>query len=181
MIFQKPSIEKYTKKAIYDITVFATKSKRIPIKRELQGTYDAARKSFGTWNKAIQAAGYISNPVLFSRKHIARDGHKCDSMSEMIIDDWLYKNDIEHEIHVSYPGQKRLTADFLIDSIWIEFFGIYGVSKKYTASADRKIKLAQKLSLDLIKVFPSDLFPVNKMKTLLFATNDVRENTIESL
>ncbi len=89
----------------------------------------------------------------------------------MIFDDWLYKNGISHEIHVAYPGQKRFTVDFLVDDIWIEFFGIYGVSKKYTTLADKKIEMARKLNLDLIKVFPKDLFPVNKMKDLLFATS----------
>lgn len=183
MILQKPSIEKCAKRVIHDIKLFVTNNKRIPIKRELQGTYKIARKSFGTWNKAIEAAGYISTPVIFSSRHTALDGHVCDSVSERIIDDWLFKNGIEHEVHVPYPGQKRLTADFLIDSIWVEFFGIYGVSKKYTASADRKIRLALESNLDLVKVFPSDLFPVNKMKNLLFATepNLIMENVHKSL
>jgi len=69
---------------------FYDKHQRIPLKREFKH-YRAARGRFGTWNKTIEAAGFKPNPVMFAKKWIAKDGHKCDSLAEKIIDDWLYR------------------------------------------------------------------------------------------
>ena len=81
-----------SKEELYkQIKEFYKKNKRIPLKREFPH-YDAIRARFGTWNKAIEAAGFEPNPVMFSKKFIAKDGHICDSFSEKIIDDWLYSN-----------------------------------------------------------------------------------------
>jgi len=54
-------------------------NKRIPLKREFPH-YMAIRARFGTWNKAIETSGFESNPVMFAKKYIANDGHKCDSL-----------------------------------------------------------------------------------------------------
>jgi hypothetical protein len=61
---------------------------RIPLKKELHSMYSLTRRAYGSWNKAIQIAGYEPNPVLFAHKNVALDGHICDSFSEMIIDNF---------------------------------------------------------------------------------------------
>ncbi len=76
-------------KIINEIKKFYKNNGRIPTKKEVN-YYKAARLRFGTWNKAIEATGFEPNPVLFAKKHIANDGHKCNSLAEKIIDDWLY-------------------------------------------------------------------------------------------
>jgi hypothetical protein len=38
------------------------------------------------------------------KKYIAKDGHKCDSFAEKIIDDWLYSNNVEHQRNIPYPN-----------------------------------------------------------------------------
>ena len=63
-------------------------NKRIPVKKEMYDAYGKARDVFGTWNKAIEIAGYEPNPVMFAKRCVARDGHQCDSLAEKIIDEW---------------------------------------------------------------------------------------------
>jgi len=151
---------------INEIKKFYKSHGRIPLKRELHH-YDAARLRFGTWNKAIKAAGFKPNPILFAEKHIANDGHKCDSMAEKIIDDWLYARKIKHKREVPYPGNRRLTADFVIKNSWIEFFGLAGDLREYDILVKRKQILAKKHRLHLIEIYPKDLFPVNRLSRLI--------------
>ena len=72
---------------IKEIRGFYQKYDRIPLKYEMKYLYAPARHHFGTWNNAVSAAGYVPNPVMFANKHIARDGHQCDSLAEKIVDD----------------------------------------------------------------------------------------------
>lgn len=120
--YSSPGIEEIKVKVISEIKNFVFIHRRIPVKRECYGIYKGARVAFGTWNNAIKAAGFDPNPVLFAKKYMAKDGHKCDSLAEKIIDDWLFSHKVNHQIHVPYPGQKHLTADFVVGDRWIEFF-----------------------------------------------------------
>ena len=70
------------------IKEFYKKEKRIPFKKEFSH-YGAAQERFGSWNKAVESAGFKPNPVIFARKHKANDGHICDSFAEKIIEDWF--------------------------------------------------------------------------------------------
>jgi hypothetical protein len=144
---------------------FAKLNGRIPLKREFRN-YSAVRGSFGTWNKFVKAAGFEPNPVMFAKKHVANDGHICDSLSEKIIDDWLSRRKIEHEINVSYPGRLKLTADFKIKDYWIEFFGLKGELKRYDELRKKKLGLARRKKLNLIKIYPKDLFPKGNLNEL---------------
>lgn len=138
---------------------------RIPYKWEI-GHYSAIRGRFGTWNKAIKAAGFKPNPVIFAKKHVANDGDKCDSLAEKIIDDWLYARKIKHERNFHYPGSEGFTVDFKIGDFWIEFFGLSGELKRYDELKERKLKLAKKNKLNLIEIYPKDIFPLSKEKIL---------------
>jgi hypothetical protein len=106
---------------------------------------------------------------MFAKKFIANDGHRCDSLSEKIIDDWFRARKIKHQIIVPYPDpeNRKLTADFLVKNYWIEFFGLSGELKKYDELKKRKIRLAKKYKLNLIKIYPQHLFPKNKLNKLL--------------
>lgn len=156
-----------TKEEIVDyIKEFDKKNGRIPYKNEYKHSH-AARFRFGTWNKAIKAAGFIPNPVMFANKHIAKDGHKCDSLAEKIIDDWLFARKIEHERSLVYPGNQGFKVDFKIKDYWIEFFGLAGDYKWYDELKKRKVKLANKYGLKLIELYPKDLFPTNNLSSKL--------------
>ena len=131
--------------------------------------YKPARIAFGTWNKAVKAAGFKPNQLKFTHKYIANDKHVCDSLAEKIIDDWLFARKINHLRNFPYPGNQRFTVDFKVNDYWIEFFGLSGQLKRYDELKSLKIARAKKNHLKLIKIFPKDLFPDNHLdKTLKF-------------
>lgn len=144
------------------IKKFYKENGRIPIKSEFPNSR-AARNTFGAWNNAIKAAGFIPNPVMFAKKYIANDGHKCDSLAEKIIDDWLYLRKIQHKRSVPYPGGLGFTADFVIGNYWIEFFGLHGQHRRYDELRKGKLQLARKYRLGLIGIYPKHLFPRNRL------------------
>lgn len=149
-----------------NINDFFAKEGRIPFKNEV-GYYHATRLRFGSWNNAIRIAGLRPNPVMFANQHMAKDGHKCDSLAEKIIDDWLFKKNIVHARRIPYPDGQRLTADFMIGNYWIEFFGLYGKHKRYDQLRKLKLKIAKTRKLKLIEIYPKDLFPKNNLETVL--------------
>lgn len=155
---QKIDLKTTNIEVIESIKMFYDKKGRIPLKAEM-GNYKSARLRFGTWNNAIIAAGFVPNPVMFAKKYIAIDGHKCDSLAERIIDDWLFRRKINHERSVPYPSFEKYTADFVVGNKWVEYFGLSGSLKRYDYLKNRKIRIAKKLKLDLIKLYPKDLFP----------------------
>jgi len=158
-----PYREKYTRGGLLKkILDFYKKHQRIPLKREFN-MYREYFSRFGSWNNAIIAAGFDPNPEIFSKKFIAQDGHRCDSFSEKVIDDWLFSFHIGHERSVRY-GSTKFTSDFLIkpDTV-IEFFGLAGVQKAYDEIIKKKRKMAKNLNLNLIEVYPNDLFPKNRL------------------
>ena len=145
------------------IREFYDRNGRIPVKREMQGAYVTARFVFGTWNRAIVAAGFKSNPVMFARRFKALDGHMCDSFTEKIIDDWLSTNNIPHKIHVPYPDFPKYKSDFLIKDTFIEFVGLEGEHVEYTRLLRQKRELVKKYGLNLIEIHPKDIYPENNL------------------
>ena len=152
-------------KIIKQIKDFYQQHKRIPLKREF-GHYKAARNRFGTWNKAVQAAGFEPNPVKFAKKYIANDGHMCDYLAEKIINDWFYARNISHEINVPY-NHNRMTADFKVNGVLIEFLGLQGELETYDRLVTQKKNLWQKQDLKVIEIHPKDLFPESKLNEVL--------------
>lgn len=161
-IVNSVSEEEYQEIIIDKIKEFYKTNGRIPFKQEMWGIYNAVRKTFGTWNKAIIATGYKPNPVKFANKYIAIDGHKCDSMAEKIIDDWLFTKEIKHEIKVPYHYH-QMTADFKIRDTYVEFFGLLGQNEKYDRLAKEKEALLREKNLKVIRIYPNDLFPKNNL------------------
>ena len=148
----------YKNQVIGVIKEFVHKNHRIPFKRELYKHYRAARRGFGTWNKAIKSAGYNPNPIRFATKYVANDGHRCDSLSEKIIDDWLYSQNITHRVKVPYPWDNGMTADFKIGDYWIELFGLSGQLSSYDLLKEKKITLIESYKLKFIYLKPQDVY-----------------------
>jgi len=151
---------------ILKIRTFVQKHGRIPLKREMLN-YHAFRSRFGSWNTAIKTAGFTPNPVMFAKKYTANDGHKCDSLSEKIIDDWFYARNIDHKRSCPYPNDRGLTVDFKVGDYWVEFFGLSGEHKRYDELKSEKIELVKKYKLKFISVYPEDLFPTSKLEAVL--------------
>lgn len=163
--------QRVTKKQIINETKEFYKHKgRIPLREEFYHR-KAAWLRFGTWNKVVEAAGFKPNPVLFAEKHIANDGHKCDSVAEKIIDDWFYARKIKHKRAVPYPENSSLTADFVTKNNWIEFFGLAGEIKDYDRLLKKKQILAKKYKLPFIEIYPKDLFPINRLSEIIKIKN----------
>ena len=161
--------ERYRPEELIDIIQKSFKKlKRVPARREiLNGVNEACRKSFGSWNKAVLAAGFTPNRSHDDRmyKRIiskAKDGHLCDSVSEVLIDDWLYKNNILHEKDAHYPDTNH-KADWTIISngnkIFIEYFGLANDSPRYDRCIKEKEVLCEKQNIPLIAIYPKDLYP----------------------
>jgi hypothetical protein len=158
---------KYTKEyIIFSIKRFVKENGRIPVKRELNILYKNSRRLFGSWNNAIIAAGFKPNPVLFAEKQIAKDGHICDSIAEMLIDDYLSDKGFVHERNTPYP-EGKYTADFKIGSILIEYFGLAGEHERYDQLRSIKKILVKKYNLNLIEIYPQDLLPKVKLEEIL--------------
>lgn len=164
---RKKYISPYSKvKLIKLIQQFAKTTERIPTKREFVNYYRPVLFYFGTWNKAIIEAGFTPNPVLFAKKYIAKDGHKCDSLAEKIIDDWLCTRKIPHSRNVRYANT-RYTADFVVKKIFIEFFGLQGQLKSYDDHMKKKLKIIKENNIKLIPLYPDDLFPKSRLDVIL--------------
>lgn len=148
------------KELIQRIINFYAKRDRIPFKREFSSTYKEYRKRFGSWNNAIRSAGFEPNIVIFSKKFMAKDGHICDSFAEKIIDDWLSKHRINHKRNYPY-GNTKMTADFAVGNIRIEYFGLAGDDKLYDQTIQKKRNFCQKEKSKLLEIYPSDLFSKN--------------------
>lgn len=157
-----------TESVIFLIQLFSRQHGRIPIRNEMGGLNRLARRFFGTWNKAIEAAGYDPNPVMFAKHYLAKDGHKCDSMAEKIVDDWLYERKIEHHVHVPYPWNNGMKCDFFVGDTWIEIFGLEGNVKRYDVLKKEKLKLVKQYKLKLLRLSLKDVYSKNKIEEKLY-------------
>ena len=150
---------------IEKIKKFYQENQRIPLKREFN-SLRIFRERFGSWNRAIRIAGFDPNPILFSKRFIAKDNHICDSFTERIIDDWFYEHRIAHDRNFKY-GKTKMTADFFIQpNIIVEFFGLAGVQKDYDEILARKREFCKNRNLRLIEIYPKDIFPKNNLSKL---------------
>lgn len=153
---------------ISKIQDFVIKNGRIPVKREMGGIYKPARKYFGTWNNAIENAGFKPNPVMFADKCMANDGHICDSVAEKIIDDYLYGKGISHIRNFPYP-EGNYIADFKVGNKLVEYFGLAGEHNKYDEIKKVKLDIARRSNFQLIEIYPQDLYPKESLNRVLRA------------
>lgn len=162
---------RYSPEELLDIIKkYFKKLKRVPSRRELsRGVNEACRKCFGTWNKAVLAAGFTPNRSHSDRMYKraiarAKDNHLCDSISELLIDNWLYKNNILHEKNAHYPNTNH-KADWKIfyknKEIFVEYFGLANDSPRYDHSIKEKFSICNENKIPLIPIYPKDLYPKN--------------------
>jgi len=160
--------ERYTPKELLGIVKdTAQRLGKIPARRELREIDSACRKLFGSWNNAIIAAGFKPNRSHSQRMYKcantkALDGHLCDSISELIIDNWFMENNISHERDVSYPTTNH-KADWAINvkgqAVFVEYFGLANDSPRYDRTIRKKKMLCRKHKLTLIEIYPQDTYP----------------------
>ena len=153
----------------------ARKLHRTPAKRELRLIVKACIREYGSWNKAILAAGFTPNRSHSQRMYkranaMAEDGHLCDSIPEAIIDNWLVARGIAHEKDIFYPTTKHKT-DWSINGIFIEYFGLAKDSSRYDRTLKKKRNLCREHNIHLIELYPEDIYPTifleNKLSSFL--------------
>jgi hypothetical protein len=93
----------------------------------------------------------------------ANDGHKCRSLLEKSIDDWLSTRGIEHECEPSWPRHPELNpsgakrADWVLkDGTYIEAAGMME-DPAYVSKIAAKRKLAEIAGIRLLVITPTDL------------------------
>ena len=155
------------------------------------GVSSACQRFFGSWNKAIIAAGLVVNRSdsqrMYKRTNTkALDGHSCDSISEALIDNWLFSHKISHQRDIVYPTTHH-KADWAVDingqRIFIEYFGLASDSPRYDRDINHKKELCKINGTPLIEIYPQDLYPQRRLMVKLGGLNasmsgrpDVRRN-----
>lgn len=89
----------------------------------------------------------------------ASDGHCVRSRAEVIIDNFLYNNQIIHAYERKVPIEEELYCDFYIPGgkkVYIEFWGKVG-DEQYENRKKKKIELYKKNQLNLIELGDDDI------------------------
>ncbi len=126
---------------------------------------------FGSWSNALIQAGLTPNRSLNQRmykrrKCIAKDGHACNSISELIVDNWMYEHGIAHEKESPYPVGKSIADWKIQNNVLVEYFGLAKDSKRYDLAIEKKRKICNELGVSLIEIYSKDLFPINKLSDI---------------
>lgn len=124
----------------------------------------AINDKFSTYTEFIRLCKYedFSNGNIYSKKHIAKDNHVCDSASEQIIDDFMFLNNIKHSIHGKYKDfipnfEGRNKSDWILDDgVVVEYFGLKKVHK-YNQRTEKKIKILEDNNISYIAIYPEDI------------------------
>lgn len=117
------------------------------------------------WLGVLQSAGLVDNGWRPSMGTWCRaeDGHRCRSLLEKSIDDWLYRHGITHSPEPRWPvhptlnpsGRKR--GDWLLaDGTFIECAGVL-TDRQYARKIEEKRRLAEQLGVRLIIILPTDI------------------------
>src|SRR6266568_3231808 len=79
------------------------------------------------------------------------DGHLVRSTYELRVDNWLHEHGIAHEYEPRLPFEQRYYADFLVNSWYIEIWGVTE-STDYAQRKARKISLYRTHQIPLIQL-----------------------------
>ena len=118
-----------------------------------------------TWLKCLVASGVLEDGLLRTSRGvrcIARDGHECNSLAEMEIDNWLHMQGVTHErepaypVHPKYNSNGMLRADFRVGGFLIEYAGLLD-DPVYAEKMEKKKLLAIEIGVQLITLTPNDL------------------------
>ncbi len=150
---------------------------RAPTRREC-AQFSTAVRIFGSWTKALTEAGLTPHRSLNQRMYKRRecrskDGHWCNSISELLIDNWLQESGIPHEKEFLYPIGK-FRADWKIgEHTFIEYFGLANDSDQYNTVIEKKRQICRETGIDLIELYPKDIFPKCKLNRFLHSFQDL--------
>ena len=128
-------------------------------------SYSFYASKYGDFRIPLIKIGVLPEQVLSGKYGyfcIAKDGHKCRSLAELKIDNFLYDNNVSHEIEPPYPfhdkynKNEKKRADWKIGDMYIEYWGLADQSH-YRNKMQDKIKMAEELNISLIGLTQADL------------------------
>ncbi|MDR3198042.1 MAG: hypothetical protein LBU34_09270 [Planctomycetaceae bacterium] len=130
---------------------------------------------FVTWNeKIIEILKQTNEPAqtqqqttneneknfreLFPAKLRTTDGHLVRSRAELLIDNWLYSEEISHAYEKKLPVEEEVYCDFYLPKgkIYIEFWGLEN-NDKYQKRKNIKIETYKKYQMNLIEIKDNDI------------------------
>lgn len=155
---------------IHELNKLTQRLERSPTKRECNFS-SSCERLFGSWNNALMEAGLTPHRSLNQRMYkrrlcIAKDAHVCNSVSELLIDNWLYKRNIDHQKETAYPKGK-FTADWsLSKNTFVEYFGLASDSRRYDQEIQKKRQICEEYGINLVEIYSKDLFSENKLGQL---------------
>ena len=140
---------------------------------KVQANYDNKKKYM---NLMIENSykDYLLNNISdfdFRRKwpkvYVCDDGHSVRSLSETLIDNWLYKNGYKHEyekiVNVNNEYQSVIVCDFYLPDfdIYIEYWGKY--DEKYISRKHAKRKIYKEQNLKLLELDYESIKKINEV------------------
>ena len=102
---------------------------------------------------------YIDFRKKYEPEYRANDWHYVRSQGEMLIDNWLYENNIAHEYEkILRIDNEEFFVDFYIKSmdLYIEYFGMPN-DDNYKEKMERKIYAYQRANLNTLYIYPNDM------------------------
>jgi hypothetical protein len=151
--------------------VTVPEEKQVAIVRALldMPSYEAYLEKFGSWLRALILAGVLEDGTQRTSRGIrciAADGHKCLSLAEKTVDDWLTDHNISHEKEPLYPYHARLNpsgmrADWKAHDTLIEYAGLLS-EPEYAAKMETKQALAKEFGFSLIVIRPDDILSLEQ-------------------
>lgn len=115
-------------------------------------SHGTVRYIFGSYSKFVRAAGLRAYG-----QFKGNDGHIISSRFELAIDNFLFENNIKHNVQTRVCKERHWTCDFVVGDIWIEADG-YSGKRRGSAKGRWKEKLQyyQDNSYNLIVIRPED-------------------------
>ncbi len=137
---------------------------RTPARREMTEIAEKCVWAFGSWNGALVAAGLEPHRSHSARMYkrtrtVASDGHRCDSISEALVDNWLTEHSIKHTRDAPYPETHSKSDWKLEGKVFVEYFGLANDSARYDRAIKQKRALCKKHGITLVELYSSDLYP----------------------
>lgn len=153
-----------------DALIGLTTSQRVGVLKLLNNhpSLTSVKQQFGSWFAALVAAGVLpdgSRQGTYGTECLAKDGHRCLSLAEKTIDDFLTAQGVAHEKEVPYPCA-AFRADFSVRGTLIEFFGLQG-REDYAQKTRKKIELCRSAAIRLIEIYPEDLVDTSRLQKKL--------------
>lgn len=109
----------------------------------------------------------------WKKEHLCEDGHYVRSLSEMLIDNWLYNHNYVHAyeklVFMKSDPNANILSDFYIPKgdIYIEFWGLN--DEQYLKRKKEKIKLYDKNHINRIDLTENDIKRLNDILPRLLA------------